>query len=168
MLTAETAWRRIVIADDRRLRTRCEPVRRFDDRTARLIMRLKETCEALNGYGLAAPQIGETVQVLVWRTSPQGSLRTVVNPQIVSVSGPTVVDVEECFSVPGVAVEMQRPSAATVRVRSADGSCSTLAVDGLSCRVLLHEIDHLHGRLTVDSLSRADRRRALKLMSKPV
>lgn len=106
------------------------------------------------GIGLAAPQVGLSLQMIVW--NPTGGFREVsqervfLNPRILSLSGPLVSDVEGCLSVPGVFAPVERPMHARVRYTSLEGDQHEVNLSGLEARVVQHEIDHLHGILFVD------------------
>ncbi|EPT25577.1 peptide deformylase [Toxoplasma gondii TgCatPRC2] len=113
------------------------------------------------GVGLAAPQVGVSVQMIVW--NPTGDVRessrerVFLNPRLLSLYGPLVSDVEGCLSVPGVFAPVERPLHARVRYTSLEGIQREATLSGLEARVVQHEIDHLHGILFVDRVHRGER-----------
>ncbi|EPR58672.1 putative peptide deformylase [Toxoplasma gondii RUB] len=112
------------------------------------------------GVGLAAPQVGVSVQMIVW--NPTGDVRessrerVFLNPRLLSLYGPLVSDVEGCLSVPGVFAPVERPLHARVRYTSLEGIQREVTLSGLEARVVQHEIDHLHGILFVDRVHRGE------------
>jgi peptide deformylase len=107
----------------------------------------------LNGAGLAAPQIGAPVRVViveVRRTDifpdrPETPLLQMINPVITERSGPELTDWEGCFSVPGLMGQVPRAERLTVAYTMPDSQQVTEDYDGYAARVIQHEIDHLDG-----------------------
>ncbi|CUU56875.1 peptide deformylase [Parafrankia irregularis] len=148
------------------LRTPAEPVTVFDAALRRLVDNMIETMYAAPGVGLAAPQVGVSLQVFVFDTEydprdvavPRRPL-VVVNPVLETGSGEQH-DEEGCLSVPGHAYPTTRAATATVRGVDATGAAVTYQASGYLARCLQHETDHLHGRLYIDRLTGEDRRAA--------
>ena len=143
----------LCVEPHRVLRTQAQPVETFTDDVRRLARDLIETTYANDGIGLAAPQIGRTVQVFVANPSQaRGRELVVVNPVLDTAEGRTAV-VEGCLSLPNIWERVRR--AARVRMRGQDASGRPLALEaeGLLAIVLQHEFDHLQGRLFIDHLS---------------
>ena len=141
------------------LRTKARPVQAFTNELRRLAQDLVETMYAHEGIGLAAPQIGQGVQVFVANPSQQrGREVVVVNPVLEAMEG-RVSLVEGCLSLPDIWERVKR--AARVRLRGQDAFGKPLVVDagGLLAIALQHEFDHLQGRLFIDRLSWFRRRR---------
>lgn len=136
------------------LRRRAAPVERVDERIRRLLDDMLETMYAAPGIGLAAPQVGESVRVIVADVSEEKNapLR-MVNPEITWRSETTAVAEEGCLSLPEIYGEVERPEAVEVRYLDETGAERTLRAEGLLARCLQHEIDHLDGVLFVDHLS---------------
>ena len=114
---------------------------------------LIETMYASDGIGLAAPQVGQDLQMFVANPlQERGREVVVVNPVLESVEGRTAV-IEGCLSLPNVWERVRR--AARVRLSGQDAGGQPLAIeaDGLLAIVLQHECDHLQGRLFIDRLS---------------
>ncbi|MHB8235349.1 MAG: peptide deformylase [Solirubrobacteraceae bacterium] len=146
------------------LRATALPVERFDERLRTEIERMGELMHDALGVGLAATQLGVLHRVLVYRAYPEDPLTALVNPVIEWRSEELEAAEEGCLSLPGVHVEVER--AASVRVRAQDGEGEELEVEaeGLTARVIQHEIDHLDGVLILDRISREARKEAMRAM----
>ncbi|MFQ5794035.1 MAG: peptide deformylase [Candidatus Bipolaricaulia bacterium] len=112
------------------------------------------------GLGLAAPQLGEPVRLIV--IDVEDEFHILINPRILETSQETVVAPEGCLSIPGAEAEIER--AKWVRIEALDLEGERVELDGkeLMARVLLHEIDHLDGILFIDHLGEAKRTLLLK------
>jgi peptide deformylase len=133
-------------------------VEKIDNSLDRLIQDMVETMHAAPGVGLAANQVGVSLQLAVIDLSNREDdgdrhpLLVIINPEILSLAG-SVVEEEGCLSIPDYAEKVKR--AATVRVRAQDrtGKPFEIEAEGLLAKALQHEIDHLNGLLFVDRLS---------------
>jgi peptide deformylase len=116
------------------------------------------------GVGLAATQLGVLHRVLVYQAYSEDPLTVLVNPVLEWESEEREVAEEGCLSLPGVHVEVER--AASVRVRGQDerGEPLEIEAEGLTARVIQHEIDHLDGVLILDRISREARKEAMRAM----
>ena len=135
------------------LRASARPVERITPEIRRLARDMIETMYAHDGIGLAAPQVGEALQLFVANpTQERGQELIVVNPTLEALRGRASV-LEGCLSLPNVWERVRR--ARTVRLRGQDlaGQPLTVDADGLLAIVLQHEADHLQGRLFIDRLS---------------
>ncbi|MGO8958186.1 MAG: peptide deformylase, partial [Streptosporangiaceae bacterium] len=141
------------------LRTRCEPVTRFDAVLARLIADLMDTVQEPGRAGLAANQIGAGLAAFSYNVD--GQLGYVINPVIVDQAGEQQ-GLEGCLSLPGVVAERRRSSAAVVQGVDLDGEPVTVTGSGELARCLEHETAHLHGELFIDGLEEAERRRVMR------
>ncbi|MFN4090368.1 MAG: peptide deformylase [Alphaproteobacteria bacterium] len=160
--------RPIVIAPDRRLKTRCAPVERVDDDVRRLMDDMLETMYDAPGIGLAAPQIGVLRRVIVMDLGEEGARRPLMlaDPQILRASTEEAVGNEGCLSLPEIYVDVPRPIEVTVRYLDREGQERELEADGLLARCIQHEIDHLDGVLHVDYLSTLRRKMILRRLEK--
>jgi peptide deformylase len=135
------------VIPDARLRIRASPVRVPDRRIERLVGELFEAMRLANGVGLAATQLGESVAVAVIDT--RDGRAVLINP-VVEHASDDRVGWEGCLSVPHFVAELPRADDVTVRSQGLDGRWRRYRGHGLFARALLHETDHLAGRLYVD------------------
>ncbi len=129
------------------LRRRARPVGRVTPQVRALIDGMVETMRAAQGLGLAAPQVGVSLRVIV--AEVDGRLLALVDPVIVRAEGQQL-GTEGCLSIPGVVAEVPRADRVTVRGKNRRGRGVTVTASGLLSRVLQHEIDHLDGILFLD------------------
>ena len=143
-------------AGDPVLRQKAKRVRARDSSLPKLIEDMFETMYDAPGVGLAAPQIGIPLQVIVLDTPPEGRL-ALLNPEIVKRSGERVLK-EGCLSVPGFRGEITRSLKVLVKgIDPATGKEVRIrAEDDLLAEALEHEIDHLNGILYIDYLESPD------------
>ena len=146
--------RPVLLYPDPRLRDICAPAGEMTFPELRgLVADLFATLYAAKGRGLAAPQIGVPRRVFVmdegWKTGAPTPL-AVIDPRIVWRSGNLTRAVEECLSIPGHPVEVQRPAELRLAFFDLDGVACELALSGAAARIAQHELDHLDGVLIVD------------------
>lgn len=152
------AIRTILTLDKPVLRTRAKKVSRFDAYLQRLVDDMWETMRAAPGVGLAAPQVGESIRVLVAEYEDQAV--ALVNPEIVKRSDDEVLGTEGCLSIPGfVGDDVPRARAVTVKARDPRGKEIRVKAEDWFARVLQHEIDHLDGVLFIDRIPKENVRR---------
>ena len=146
----------IVIAPDDRLKTECAPIEDITPEIRELAERMLRDMYATEGCGLAAPQIGELVQMVVIDvdyTDKKKNPYVLINPKIVVADGEEREFPEGCLSFPGITVRVTRPSHVVVHALNLDGDLMQYeASDNLMAVCLQHEIDHLHGVTMVDHL----------------
>jgi len=148
------------------LRGPTEPVGNIDTTIATLVRNMHATQAQQGGIGLAAPQVGLSRRLFVVDISSveRGSSPAVyINPEIIGTYG-EVVDEEGCLSFPGIHLDVRRARQVGLRYLDLDGRERTLDADGLLARVVLHEFDHLEGRLFVDTLTEEARADVLILL----
>ncbi len=156
----------INIYSDDILRKKAKPLKGIDSGTEELVAFMFETMRNASGIGLAAPQVGHSVRLLVLDISglanyPDAKPMVVINPHILAVRGYN--DMEEgCLSLPGVKGDVERPAAITLKYRNEHFEEMTGEFSGMYARVLQHEIDHLNGTLFVDRMEKRDRRKIQK------
>lgn len=148
------------------LRQVAAPVTVFDAELRRLVTDLTETLSRANGAGLAAPQVGLTNRVFVYRHDAGEPVRALVNPVLEDRSDDTVLGLEGCLSLgrSGVWVAVERPRAVVLRAAEPDGSEVRVEAEGHEARILQHELDHLEGVLMLDRTSKELRREALRAL----
>ncbi len=147
--------RKIFQYPDPVLRQETAIIDKFDDNLKALADEMAETMYDAPGIGLAAPQIGESVKLIVVDTSKQEDGRdfmAMVNPEIVEHQG-SQIDDEGCLSVPELTSKVQRFKKIKVAYQDLDGQPQELTVEDRFAVVLQHEIDHLNGILFLDHLS---------------
>jgi peptide deformylase len=118
-----------------------------------------ETMYDNEGIGLAAPQVGENVRLIVVDISGpeiRQDLRVLLNPEIVAASGEVESD-EGCLSVPKYRAPVMRSETVTVQAQDLEGNDLEIEADGMLAICLQHEIDHLDGVLFIDHISRLKR-----------
>lgn len=131
------------------------PVTNIDGELARFVENMFETMYDANGVGLAAPQValGKKLFVMDCSAGRDKSERIVcINPQITETRG-VIVREEGCLSFPGVYVEVERPEVVTVTALDVNGREFSLEATELAARCILHEADHLFGKVFLDYLS---------------
>ncbi|MGB9613214.1 MAG: peptide deformylase [Candidatus Margulisiibacteriota bacterium] len=129
------------------LRKKAKPVKKVTPEVVKLIDNLVETMRAAPGVGLAAPQVGELVRVIVVEVA--GELIALVNPKIVEKSGRQTFT-EGCLCLPGVEAPVERAEYVVVKGLDRYGENVKVEAKGLLATVLQHEIDHLDGVLFID------------------
>ena len=145
------AMRNIVTIGDPVLEKVCRPYTDFGPRLHQLLDDMRETLEAADGVGLAAPQVGVLRRcVLVFETNhPEGEpdrLMELVNPEIIATEG-SQTGTEGCLSLPDEVGIVTRPMVVTVRAQDRNGEFFEYTGEGLTARCFCHEIDHLDGIL---------------------
>ena len=139
---------------ERDLHGRAAEVTAFDDDLQRLVDDMIETMYAAPGIGLAAPQIGVPLRVIVIDLSlgrKGDDLIVMANPEFVSRDG-TQLEEEGCLSAPGFNATVVRPAKAVVKGMDRRGEPITIEAEGLLARAFQHELDHLDGVVFIDRL----------------
>jgi peptide deformylase len=144
------------------LKSRAIPVDRFDESLRRQVSRMAGIMNDALGVGLAAPQLGISQRLLVYRVGPDAPLTVLANPELEWASGDLELGEEGCLSIPGVVVDVDRPVHVRVRGQDEEGEDRVVEASGLEARVIQHEIDHLDGVLILERTSRDERKRALR------
>jgi peptide deformylase len=149
---------------DPALRTRATDVDRFDDALVDEVEHMTELMREALGVGLAATQLGVMHRLLVYRAGQDAPLVAVVNPELEWASDELETAEEACLSLPGVAMDVERPLHVRIGARNEHGEPITVEASGLEARVIQHEMDHLDGILILDRTSRAHRKEALRAL----
>jgi peptide deformylase len=134
---------------DPALRRSAEPVGEVTPEVRAIIADMTETMYDEVGIGLAAPQVGIPLRLIVISDEDGRGVQALLNPAIVDRGG-EVTGEEGCLSIPGVFAPVTRAAWVKVEARSVDGKPVTLNARGMRARVLQHEIDHLDGVLFID------------------
>jgi peptide deformylase len=154
------------------LRAKGKPIENIDDRIRELAANMIETMHAANGVGLAAQQIGETLQLTVLDISlvedrpstlkldgkdvdPKAAMPLVlINPEI-ELRGAPEVGVEGCLSFPEITGDIERAKSVIVRAQTLEGRTIEIEASGFLARAIQHEGDHLNGILFIDRMNSA-------------
>lgn len=143
------AIRKIVCVPDPILRQKAKKIKDIDFPLRVLIEDMIETVKASNGAGLAAPQVGESIRLIVINTFEDSEPTALINPQVVRQEGSRKIQ-EGCLSVPGYYGEVTRSEIVKVKALDKDGKKINIKATGLTAQALEHEIDHLEGILYID------------------
>jgi peptide deformylase len=162
------ARRRVALAQIRQygdpvLRMQSNDVESFDGDLASLVERMKSLMHDASGVGLAANQVGVLRRVLVMQPDDEESI-VLVNPVIRESSDELCTDDEGCLSLQGVTVPVERRLRVTVQGLDETGEEVSYELEGLSARVLQHELDHLDGVLILERTTDDARRAALAVL----
>ncbi len=160
----DAALRHVRKLGDPVLRASAVSVERFDEELRAEIERMGELMHDALGVGLAATQLGVLHRVLVYRAYPEDPLTALVNPVLEWTSEELEPAEEGCLSLPFVHVEVERPARVKVRAQDGNGRALEIEAEGLTARVIQHEIDHLDGILILDRISREARKEAMRAM----
>jgi peptide deformylase len=142
------------------LKTRAEPVQSFDESLLRLTKDMLATMRDNEGVGLAATQVGRLKRVFV--AAIEDDEYIVVNPVLTDISETTETATEGCLSIPGIQVDVERPTAVTISGQDVSGKPLQIEASDLLARVLQHEVDHLDGVLILDRTDRESRKAAMR------
>ena len=159
---------KILIFPDPRLRTVALAVEKVDDSVKKLTEDMLETMYEGSGIGLAATQVDVHKRVIVVDISEKKDDPLVlINPVLKKVIDPELKEYSEgCLSVPGFYEELERPSKIELSFQDINGQDQTLIANGLLSVVVQHEMDHLEGKMMVDSISNVKREMIRKKLSK--
>jgi peptide deformylase len=139
----------IVKYPDTVLRKRARPVSRITPDLHALIDHMLVTMHRAKGIGLAAPQVGVSLRLILIE-APDQPVRVIINPQILERSSEQVVGMEGCLSLPGLYGDVKRPEAIVLRGLNKHGKPIQLQLKGIEARIAQHEVDHLDGILFID------------------
>jgi peptide deformylase len=147
----------LVTIDHPALHQKAKRVHVIDESIQKLIDDMIETMHHTGGVGLAAPQVGIPLQVVVIELpEEEGNITTLINPEMVKSSGEREVS-EGCLSLPGYRGELIRAETVTVKGRDRNGKQVRIKGEGLLAQALQHEIDHINGIVYVDRLTSRDK-----------
>jgi peptide deformylase len=141
--------------DDSVLRQKAKRVSSIDGSIQRLINDMVETMQEANGVGLAAPQVGVSLRVVVLQM-PGEEPMAIINPEIVKSGGEQEVT-EGCLSIPGHSGQIKRSASVIVKGQDGTGKAIRIRATGLMAEALEHEIDHLNGILYIDHIESQDK-----------
>lgn len=146
---------RILHYGEEPLRAMSKPVENIDNDIKRLVDDMFETMYAAKGVGLAAPQIGKNIRLVVIDCGDDPI--AMINPRIIKKSGKETGP-EGCLSFPGLSENVQRATKVTAEYTDPnDGELYEVQAEGLLARAIQHELDHLDGVVFIDRMSQARR-----------
>ena len=154
----------IVTYPDKRLKERSADVTAFDTELHAFLDEMYDTMIVSNGIGLAAIQVARPIRALIINLADEegnqhkGELLEIINPVITHSEGTTFFQ-EGCLSVPGFYEDVDRFEKVSVRYQDRHGAEHTLETDGLLSVAIQHEMDHLDGKLFIEKLSYARRKK---------
>jgi len=148
----------ITVYGDPILRKKAVPVKQIDDEIIGLIQNMFATMRNANGIGLAANQVDIDKQIFIVDVSPVEGYEKIkpvvmINPEIILQSDETVIMEEGCLSLPNLRADVERPESIKVRYLDTDENVQEIEADDLFARVILHEYDHLIGKLIPDRVN---------------
>lgn len=150
----------IRVLPDPILRQKSKRVRNIDGSVKKLIGDMIETMHAAGGVGLAAPQVGVPLRVIVIGIPGEEDI-VLINPKVVRRTGERLVD-EGCLSIPGYIGQIKRAMSVRVKGRDLTGKEIRIKATELLAEVLEHEIDHLNGVFYIDYLDSMDKLRKIE------
>ena len=149
----------IRVLPDPVLRQKSKSIRHIDSSLQGLVADMFETMYAASGVGLAAPQVGMPLRLIVIAIPGEEEI-TLINPEIVKKTGQRLVD-EGCLSIPGYVGQVKRAESVIAKGRDRRGRAIRVKADELLAQALEHEIDHLNGVLYIDHLDNTDNLRKI-------
>ncbi len=161
----------ITIYGDRILRENTKPVKAIDDLTILEIQNMFETMRHANGIGLAANQVNLNKSIFVVDVSPVEGYEHIkpvvmINPEIVELSDEEVIMEEGCLSLPNLRADVARPKLVKIKYLDTDENIQEIEADDLFARVILHEYDHLIGKMIPDRVEPGIKKRLQKELIK--
>lgn len=157
----------IVLSPDPRLLQECAPIEEINADIEHLAEKMKRVLVASHGVGLAAPQIGELVQMVIidcdYTSEKDFDPYVLINPVITEASDETFMFSEGCLSIPGISEDIKRSNHVVVEAYDLDANLMRYEAEGdLFCACLQHEIDHLHGKTMFERMTPMQRIKAMK------
>ncbi len=130
------------------------PILQANKKVLRLIRDMKDTLLAKKGLGLAAPQVGENIRLIIVALQKSvedqpATLLPMINPEIIEFSEDKEVAEEGCLSLPNIFGDVERAKSVIIKFLDEKGREKVLALEGLNARIVQHEIDHLDGILFI-------------------
>lgn len=150
----------IVLYPNPVLRKKAAAVTKFDAELQKTADAMHATMAKAKGVGLAAPQVGLSIQLLVLNpTGKKEDAQTLVNPKLILAKDVEVPGEEGCLSFPGIWAEIERAGSLVVEAQDVKGAPVRLELHDYLARIVQHEFDHLDGILFIDRMTPADRAR---------
>jgi len=150
---------------DPALRRRAAPVAAVTPELRKVIADMVDTMYDEVGLGLAAPQIGVPLRLVVVADEESREARALINPVITQQGGEVTAE-EGCLSLPGIFAPVKRAEWVRLEAQDPDGKAVAITARGLRARVFQHEMDHLDGVLFIDRLDPVTRDRIKRRIKK--
>jgi len=147
------------------LRRKAEPVGKITPELRRIVADMIDTMYDEVGIGLAAPQVGISLRLMVVGADPKREPQALLNSRIAEQSGLVTAE-EGCLSIPGIFADVTRAARVRVEATDLEGMPVSLDASGLFARLLQHEMDHLDGVLFIDRLDPVTRDRIKRRIKK--
>ena len=147
------------------LRRRAAPVERVTPEIRAILTDMVDTMYEEGGIGLAAPQVGIPLRLMVVADDDGRQTRALINPVITEQRGAITAE-EGCLSIPGVYAQVTRAEWVRLEAQDDDGRAVSIEAHGLRARVFQHELDHLDGVLFIDRLDPVMRDRIKRRIKK--
>jgi peptide deformylase len=138
------------------LRKQANKVKQIDKTVLTLIRDMRDTMFESNGVGIAAPQVNESLRIIICRFNAGNANEKVIsmiNPEIIFKSDKMTIDEEGCLSLPKVFAKIKRAKTVQVKFLNEKGKEMIIEVKDFNSRIVQHEVDHLDGVLFVDYLN---------------
>lgn len=130
------------------LRKRARRVTEFGKYLQALIDEMISTMKYRQGTGIAAPQVGESLRLIV--VENEDKMYVMANPEIIQSSVETEINVEGCLSIPNIGAKVERSISVTVKGFDRNGKPIRIKAKGMLARIFQHEIDHINGILIIE------------------
>lgn len=137
------------------LRQRTVKVKKVGEKARQVTQDLVDTWDTVAAYGIAAPQIGSSLRMFIWKGQDMEQPEVIINPKIIRASG-ELKDYDGCLSVPGVYGETRRAEVVEITAWDVHGEPIRRTYQGFDARIIQHEIDHLEGVLFIDRIDQMD------------
>ena len=149
------------------LRTSAQDISKITSETFEIWQDMIAVMEAMNGVGLAAPQLGIGLRLaVVDASSARGQVLRMANPEILHASTKFEISEEASPNLPNVSAKIKRPRGVTVRYMDETGALQEKDLVGLWARSTMHQVDHLNGRMYFENLSKLKRDMLIKKVQK--
>jgi len=150
--------RKVRLYGDPVLRQKAKPILDFDELLRALIDEMTQSMYRYDGTGLAAPQVGIGLRLMLVDIQDGSGPTPMINPELIEASEETVKGEEGCLSFPDIYEDIERPKWVCVRYQDGSGKEWEKRLEGFGARVISHEMDHLDGVLMIDHLSHLKRK----------
>lgn len=152
-------------SENKILRTVSKPVKSITGELKEFVLEMIRTMDHENGVGIAAPQVGRNIRVVICKFNPGSKNEVIVpmvNPEILETSKEITDGEEGCLSLPGLWGKVERAKKVLVRFKNLKNQDQTLEMKEFNARIVQHEVDHINGKLFVDRATDVEKKRKAK------